>query len=46
MIALDTSLIEELGLVDARAERFTGVQVDSRRVVPGDLFVAIDAGST
>jgi UDP-N-acetylmuramoyl-tripeptide--D-alanyl-D-alanine ligase len=45
LIALDTSLIEELGVVDARAERFTGVQVDSRRVVSGDLFVAIGPGS-
>jgi UDP-N-acetylmuramoyl-tripeptide--D-alanyl-D-alanine ligase len=45
LIALDTSLVEELGVVDARAERFTGVQVDSRRIVPGDLFVAIGPGS-
>jgi UDP-N-acetylmuramoyl-tripeptide--D-alanyl-D-alanine ligase len=46
LIALDTSLIDGLGAVDARAERFTGVQVDSRRIVPGDLFVAIGDGST
>jgi UDP-N-acetylmuramoyl-tripeptide--D-alanyl-D-alanine ligase len=45
VIALDTALIEELGVVDARAERVTGVQVDSRRIVRGDLFVAIGDGS-
>jgi UDP-N-acetylmuramoyl-tripeptide--D-alanyl-D-alanine ligase len=45
LIALDTSLIEELGVVDVRSERFTGVQVDSRRIAPGDLFVAVGPGS-
>jgi UDP-N-acetylmuramoyl-tripeptide--D-alanyl-D-alanine ligase len=45
MIPLQTSLLAGLGQVDARADEFTGVQVDSRRIVPGDLFVAVGAGS-
>jgi UDP-N-acetylmuramoyl-tripeptide--D-alanyl-D-alanine ligase len=45
LIALEASLLDGLGVVDARADRFTGVQVDSRRVAPGDLFVAIGRGS-
>jgi UDP-N-acetylmuramoyl-tripeptide--D-alanyl-D-alanine ligase len=45
VIPLETSLLAELGAVDARAERFTGVQVDSRRIVPGDLFVAVGRGA-
>jgi UDP-N-acetylmuramoyl-tripeptide--D-alanyl-D-alanine ligase len=45
MIALETTLLAGLGHVDARADRFTGVQVDSRRIVPGDLFVAVGRGS-
>jgi len=45
LIALETDLLEGVGVVDARDGRFTGVQVDSRRVVPGDLFVAIGRGS-
>ncbi|HEU5279674.1 MAG TPA: UDP-N-acetylmuramoyl-tripeptide--D-alanyl-D-alanine ligase [Gaiellaceae bacterium] len=45
MIALETSLLDGLGRIDARAASFTGVQVDSRRVVPGDLFVAVGRGS-
>jgi UDP-N-acetylmuramoyl-tripeptide--D-alanyl-D-alanine ligase len=45
LIALDLSLIEDLGVVDARAERFSGVQVDSRRIAAGDLFVAVGSGS-
>jgi UDP-N-acetylmuramoyl-tripeptide--D-alanyl-D-alanine ligase len=44
MIPLDTTLLEGLGALDTRAERFTGVQVDSRRIVPGDLFVAVGRG--
>ena len=44
MIALRTSLLHGLGRVDARAEKFTGVHVDSRRVTHGDLFVAIGRG--
>jgi UDP-N-acetylmuramoyl-tripeptide--D-alanyl-D-alanine ligase len=45
VIALETALLEGLGQLDARAERCTGVQVDSRRIVPGDLFVAIGRGT-
>ena len=45
MIALETSLLDGLGAVDTRADRFTGVQVDSRRIVPGDLFVSVGRGS-
>lgn len=44
MIPLETALLHDLGEVDARTETFTGVQVDSRRVTPGDLFVAVGAG--
>ena len=45
MIPLDTELLQGLGTLDARADRFTGVQVDSRRVEPGDLFVAVGRGA-
>ena len=45
MIALETSVLDELGDVDARADSFTGVQVDSRRIASGDLFVAVGRGS-
>ena len=34
----------ELRLAEA-AERVTGVQIDSRRVQPGDLFVAVGRGT-
>jgi UDP-N-acetylmuramoyl-tripeptide--D-alanyl-D-alanine ligase len=45
VIALETSVLNGLGEVDARADRFTGVQVDSRRIASGDLFVAVGRGS-
>jgi UDP-N-acetylmuramoyl-tripeptide--D-alanyl-D-alanine ligase len=45
VIALETSLLDGLGDVEARADTFTGVQVDSRRIAPGDLFVAVGRGS-
>ena len=45
MIALETSVLDRLGDIDARADSFTGVQVDSRRIAPGDLFVAVGRGS-
>ena len=45
MIPLPTTLLAGLGLVDAREDQFMGVQVDSRRIVPGDLFVAVGVGS-
>ncbi len=45
MIELERSLLDGLGRVDAHTDTFTGVQVDSRRIAPGDLFVAVDRGS-
>ena len=45
MIALETIVLDGLGNVEARADSFTGVQVDSRRVALGDLFVAVGGGS-
>ena len=44
MIALETTILDGLGAVETRADSFTGVQVDSRRIVVGDLFVAVGAG--
>jgi len=45
VIPLETRLLSGLGEIEARADVFTGVQVDSRRVSPGDLFIAIGRGS-
>jgi UDP-N-acetylmuramoyl-tripeptide--D-alanyl-D-alanine ligase len=45
VIALETNVLDGLGDIDARADSFTGVQVDSRRIAPGDLFVAVGRGS-
>ena len=45
MIALETSVLNGLGEVEARADTFTGVQIDSRRIAFGDLFVAVGGGS-
>ena len=45
MIPLSTSLLESLGDVHARANEFSGAHVDSRRIVPGDLFVAVGRGA-
>jgi UDP-N-acetylmuramoyl-tripeptide--D-alanyl-D-alanine ligase len=44
VIPLETPLLAHLGLVEARADTFTGVQVDSRRIAAGDLFVAVGGG--
>jgi UDP-N-acetylmuramoyl-tripeptide--D-alanyl-D-alanine ligase len=44
MIELSTGLLADLGRLDARGKSFTGVQVDSRRIAPGDLFVAVPGG--
>jgi UDP-N-acetylmuramoyl-tripeptide--D-alanyl-D-alanine ligase len=44
VIALESSVLDGLGRVEARADVFTGVQVDSRRIAPGDLFVAVGRG--
>jgi UDP-N-acetylmuramoyl-tripeptide--D-alanyl-D-alanine ligase len=45
LIPLELSLLEDLGEIDARADDVTGVQVDSRRIRPGDLFVAVGRGA-
>jgi UDP-N-acetylmuramoyl-tripeptide--D-alanyl-D-alanine ligase len=45
LIPLEIQVLDGLGRVDARADRFTGVQVDSRRIVTGDLFVAVGRGA-
>jgi UDP-N-acetylmuramoyl-tripeptide--D-alanyl-D-alanine ligase len=46
VIALSTrEVLDGLGDLEARADTFTGVQVDSRRVAAGDLFVAVGRGS-
>jgi UDP-N-acetylmuramoyl-tripeptide--D-alanyl-D-alanine ligase len=45
VIPLRVDELPELGELDARAETITGVQVDSRRVEPGDLFVAVGQGA-
>jgi UDP-N-acetylmuramoyl-tripeptide--D-alanyl-D-alanine ligase len=44
VIPLAVAVLDKLGRVDARAAEFTGVHVDSRRVTPGDLFVAVARG--
>jgi UDP-N-acetylmuramoyl-tripeptide--D-alanyl-D-alanine ligase len=44
MIPLRVDELPPLGRLDARADTITGVQVDSRRIEPGDLFVAVGGG--
>jgi UDP-N-acetylmuramoyl-tripeptide--D-alanyl-D-alanine ligase len=46
VIPLELSVIEPLGRLHARpwADAVTGVQVDSRRIEEGDLFVAVGGG--
>ena len=44
MIPLRLEELPPLGRLDARADTITGVQVDSRRVEQGDLFVAVGGG--
>jgi UDP-N-acetylmuramoyl-tripeptide--D-alanyl-D-alanine ligase len=44
VIPLRIDELPPLGRLDARAETITGVQVDSRRIEPGDLFVAVGGG--
>jgi len=47
VIPLELSVVEPLGRLHARpwADAVTGLQVDSRRIEEGDLFVAIDGGA-
>ena len=47
MIPLELSAVEPLGRLHARpwADEVTGVQVDSRRIEEGDLFVAVGGGA-
>ena len=47
MIALPLEQLAGLGRLDVRdaASNVTGVQVDSRRISPGDLFVAVGDGT-
>jgi UDP-N-acetylmuramoyl-tripeptide--D-alanyl-D-alanine ligase len=47
VIALELSLVEPLGRLHARPweDVVTGVKIDSRRIVEGDLFVAVGGGS-
>jgi UDP-N-acetylmuramoyl-tripeptide--D-alanyl-D-alanine ligase len=44
VIPLPAAVLEGLGRLDGRADSFTGVHVDSRRVGAGDLFVAVGRG--
>ena len=47
MIPLAVDELDQLGLgrLEARGTEITGVKVDSRRVEPGDLFVAVGRGA-
>jgi UDP-N-acetylmuramoyl-tripeptide--D-alanyl-D-alanine ligase len=47
LIALELDLLEPLGRLQSRpwADSVTGVQIDSRRIEEGDLFVAVNSGS-
>jgi UDP-N-acetylmuramoyl-tripeptide--D-alanyl-D-alanine ligase len=44
VIALEVAELASLGDLAARGAHVTGVQVDSRRVAEGDLFVAVGGG--
>jgi UDP-N-acetylmuramoyl-tripeptide--D-alanyl-D-alanine ligase len=44
MIPVRVDELEELGRLEADAEMVTGVEIDSRRVGSGDLFVAVGRG--
>jgi UDP-N-acetylmuramoyl-tripeptide--D-alanyl-D-alanine ligase len=45
LIPLRVDELPQLGELDAHAEVITGVQVDSRRIEHGDLFVAVGRGA-
>ena len=44
MIALPVTELQGLGRLEATGDEVTGVQIDSRRIEPGDLFVAVRGG--
>jgi len=46
MIPIELAPLEELGRLTARpwADAVTGLQIDSRRIEEGDLFVAVGGG--
>jgi UDP-N-acetylmuramoyl-tripeptide--D-alanyl-D-alanine ligase len=44
VIPLSVDEIRPLGRLDSDVEEVTGVEIDSRRVGPGDLFVAVRGG--
>jgi len=44
VIPLALDALRPLGRLEGDAQTFTGVEIDSRRVGPGDLFVAIGGG--
>jgi UDP-N-acetylmuramoyl-tripeptide--D-alanyl-D-alanine ligase len=44
VIALPLEKVRSLGRVESEAGEVTGVKIDSRRVEPGDLFVAVRGG--
>jgi UDP-N-acetylmuramoyl-tripeptide--D-alanyl-D-alanine ligase len=44
VIALPLDEVRPLGRVESEADEVTGVKIDSRRVAPGDLFVAVRGG--
>ena len=44
MIPLPVRELEGLGRLESTAGEITGVQIDSRRIQPGDLFVAVRGG--
>jgi UDP-N-acetylmuramoyl-tripeptide--D-alanyl-D-alanine ligase len=44
VIPLAVSELVGLGRLEATADEVTGVQIDSRRIRPGDLFVAVRGG--
>jgi UDP-N-acetylmuramoyl-tripeptide--D-alanyl-D-alanine ligase len=45
VIPLPLDELRGLGTIDSTAEHVTGVEIDSRRIVPGDLFVAVAGGA-
>jgi UDP-N-acetylmuramoyl-tripeptide--D-alanyl-D-alanine ligase len=44
VIPLELAALRDLGTLEGDADVVTGVQIDSRRIAPGDLFVAVGRG--